>query len=440
MASLVNARSSDTDPTQAASTRSPEAVTVSCVSSSPGRVVALLSLLNLVNYIDRYVLASVLPRVKAELFLTDAESGWLQTSFLVGYLVASPVFAILSRRIERRTLLAVGVFIFGLATVASGYARGFWSLLAMRAIVGVGEASYSALAPTFIDENVAPASRGRALAAFFVMAPIGAALGFVIGAQVERVLGWRQSFLVTGLPAILLAVTSLALPEPAKETGESRSAVDDVRRLFREPLYRLNAIAYTAFTFTIGGFSYWAPTFVSRELGVSIAKASSAFGAAAGLGGLLGSVIGGVVYDRRQRHATDARPDLRVGLEICAYTTLAGVPFVAGAFILHNATAFYGLVTPALILLFCSNAPVNAVIMRSAPPILRPQALGVTISAIHLFGDLWSPPLIGFVSDQTGSLRAACAIFPLALVLAGFVWLHALRLSERLNAESAALK
>lgn len=407
---------------------------------TPGRVVGLLALLNLVNYIDRYVLAAILPRVKEELGLTDTQSGWLQTAFLVGYLVASPAFAVLARKVSRRALLATGIFVFGAATVASGYAQSFVAMLVARAVVGVGEASYAALAPTFIEENVAPESRGRALAAFYVMAPVGAAVGFVLGAQIERNFGWRSSFFMTGIPAVALALTSLTLPEPERPAHETASALDDMRALLALPVYRLNALAYTAFTFAIGGFSYWAPTFVARELGLSMAKAAGGFGAAAGLGGLLGSVIGGIAYDRQRRSSPGADSDLPVGLALCAFTTAASLPLVTAAFLYASAGSFYLFVTPALVLLFTSNAPVNAVILRSAPPHLRPQAMGVTIAVIHLFGDLWSPPLVGFVSDRTGSLRTGCLVFPLSLLIAALLWHRALAESRRLNAESAALK
>ncbi len=409
------------------------------VLSTPGRVVALLSLLNLVNYVDRYVLAAILPLVKGDLALSDAQSGWLQTAFLVGYLVAGPVFAALARTVSRRALLASGVFVFGAATVASGYAHGFAEMMAARAVVGVGEASYAALAPTFIEENVAPTARGRALAAFYVMAPLGAAIGYAVGAGVAGRLGWRSSFYVTGLPAVVLAVSSLALRETGAPGG-TPSALDDMRELLAHPVFRLNAMAYTAFTFTIGGFSYWAPTFVSRELGMSMGAAASGFGAAAGAGGLVGSLVGGYLYDHLRRGKPDGQADLPVGIALCAYTTLAAVPLVTAAFFFGSATSFYAFVAPALVLLFTSNAPVNAVILRASPPHLRAQAMGLSIAVIHLFGDLWSPPLVGFVSDRTGSLRAGCVVFPVALVLAGVLWHLAIREAQRLNAESATLK
>jgi predicted MFS family arabinose efflux permease len=409
------------------------------VLSTPGRVVALLSLLNLVNYVDRYVLAAILPLVKADLALTDAQSGWLQTAFLIGYLVAGPVFAALARTVSRRALLAAGVFVFGAATVASGYAQDFAAMMIARAVVGVGEASYAALAPTFIEEHVAPAARGKALAAFYVMAPLGAAFGYAIGAGVAGHLGWRSSFYVTGIPAVVLALSSLALHETGSSAG-TPSAIADMRELLTHPVYRLNMMAYTAFTFTIGGFSYWAPTFVSRELGMAMGSAATGFGAAAGLGGLVGSLVGGFLYDHLRRGRPDGEADLRVGLGLCAYTTLAAVPLVTAAFFFGSATSFYAFVAPALVLLFTSNAPVNAVILRSAPPHLRAQAMGLCIAVIHLFGDLWSPPLVGFVSDRTGSLRAGCVVFPIALVLAGFLWHQAIGAAQRLNAESATLK
>src|SRR5580692_3168661 len=153
--------------------------------SRPFAVLALLTALNLFNYLDRLVLSAVLPRIEDQFALSHGASGLLGTIFLIGYFTTSPIFGTLADRGKRKGLLAIGIGVWSLATIASGLSRSFVELAVARALVGVGEASYATIAPTLIDDLAPPERKGSWLAIFYSAMPIGAALGYVTGGIVE---------------------------------------------------------------------------------------------------------------------------------------------------------------------------------------------------------------------------------------------------------------
>ena len=127
----------------------------------PAAILALLTGLNLLNYLDRLVLSAVLPKLQDELSISDFEGGLLAIVFLLGYFVTSPIFGALGDRFPRKGLIALGVVIWSVATLASGLSRTLPQLICARVVVGVGEASYATLAPTIIDD-VTPANKKAA--------------------------------------------------------------------------------------------------------------------------------------------------------------------------------------------------------------------------------------------------------------------------------------
>src|SRR5712692_10464359 len=179
-------------------------------------VLLVVTLLNFLNYIDRFVLAAVLPRVKTELVLTDFQLGLLANAFLVAYFVTSPVFGILGDRLSRPRLMAAGVSAWSVATAAAGLTRNFAQLLIARAWVGVGEAAYSTVSPALLSDYYLRSRRGRAFAIFYVAIPVGAASGFLLGGALERAFGWRVAFYVVGLPGIVLALIAGGLRDPIR--------------------------------------------------------------------------------------------------------------------------------------------------------------------------------------------------------------------------------
>jgi len=185
----------------------------------PRVVLALFTALNLLNYLDRTVLSAVLAPVQGDLHLSNFVAGWLPTIFLIGYFATSPVFGALGDRVPaggRTKLIALGIAVWSAATVASGLAQGTGSLIASRALVGVGEASYATLAPTLIDDLAPASQKSRWMSIFYAATPIGSALGYLVGGAIESSHGWRAAFFVAGGPGLAIALLCLLIVEPPR--------------------------------------------------------------------------------------------------------------------------------------------------------------------------------------------------------------------------------
>jgi MFS transporter, Spinster family, sphingosine-1-phosphate transporter len=430
---------------------------------APALVLALLTGLNLLNYVDRYVLAAVLGKVQDDLHLSNFAGGSLATVFLIGYFVTSPIFGTLADRGgagRRKRLMALGVSVWSVATVASGLVHGLWALVCARALVGVGEASYATIAPTLIDDIAPREKKARWLAIFYTAIPAGSALGYIVGGAVEHSRGWRSAFFVAGVPGIVLALLCLAIATPAAASsrpvamtpgmsagrpssanapkgdtfserlgGYRRELWQAARLLLRIPLYRRGVAGYCAYTFAIGGFAYWAPKYLYQRYGLDAGLASVAFGKMTVVAGIVGTLSGGFLADLvvRRRNAARAADDetvVRANLAVCAWSVGLGAPLAAAAVLAPSATTFFAFATPAEVALFVSTGPVNVAQMRSVPPGLRASAMALGIFAIHALGDLWSPPLIGIASDVAPMSWAMLSV-PIVFAVASFVWWRA---------------
>jgi len=403
------------------------------LSPSRRRAVAalvLLTLANLLNYIDRFVVPALVESLKAsDMRPSDAQLGALATAFLLVYTLASPVFGRLGDRGNRPRLLAVGIALWSIATAAGAFARSFGELFAARAAVGIGEAAYATIAPAMLADLFPRQWRGRVFGIFFLATPVGSALGYVLGGLVDQRYGWRSAFLVAGLPGILLALAFLALPDTARGESEEGSPAPRSaggfaaawRRLRGNTLYVRTVAGYAAYTFALGALAFWTPAFLERVRGVPRAEATVTFGAIAVGTGILGTLAGGWLTDRlkiRGRH-----PELWLS----GWATLAAAPFAAAAFLLPNRGAYLSAIVVAELLVFCSTGPINAVIVGVVSPAERATASALAIFAIHAFGDVPSPPLVGLVSDARGLQTAFLLLLPPAFVLSGWIWLVASR-------------
>jgi MFS family permease len=395
----------------------------------PATILALLTGLNLLNYLDRLVLSAVLPKVRDELVLSRFEGGLLATVFLLGYFVTSPIFGALGDRLPRKGLIAFGILVWSVATLASGMANTLGQLIAARAIVGVGEASYATLAPTIIDDITPPQKKGTALGIFYVATPIGAALGYLVGGFVEKHWDWRHAFYVAGGPGIVLALVCLLIKEPERSMSKEKP---DLRRDFRAlvaiPLYRYGVLGYCAYTAAIGAFSYWAPEFLYRRYKLDLDVANFRFGIITIVAGAIATWIGGRWADKMRLRVEKEAPEGQVErettrglLRICAVGSIAGAPFVVACFLSPQSSLFFGLTFFAILALFISTSPINAVMLKSVPSELRASAMALCIFAIHLLGDLWSPPVLGWLMDNM-RLELAMMMLPIAIAVSAFLW------------------
>ena len=285
---------------------------------NPTWTLAILTGLNLFNYLDRYVLSAVLPSLQSNLHIDDGHAGRIVTAFMIGYFVTSPFFGYLGDRFSRKWLIAVGIFIWSLGTVLTGFAHTFAVLLAFRVLVGVGEASYATISPSLISDNFEPKRRNNALTIFYVAIPVGAALGNIIGGQIAAHYSWRHAFIWAGAPGLLLALIMLPFAEPQRGQAEGLAAecnrkptVKDIFNLFRIPKYLLVVLGYTAYTFALGAFGTWGPTFLVRVHNVAIEKAGTFFGLVLVVSGLVGTLVGGFAATAWQKETKPGTPDAR---------------------------------------------------------------------------------------------------------------------------------
>lgn len=400
------------------------------VAASPGAPVAgaayavvLLTAMNLLNYIDRWVPSAVKDLFKRDLGLTDQETALPLSAFIIVYMIASPIFGSLAERGPRRILIAVGVVVWSLATAGAAFAEGFYSLLLARALVGIGEAAYATIAPSLIADFFPPERRNRIFTIFYVATPVGAAIGFTLGGFLGAHWGWRAAFLGVGLPGVLVALLALTMRDPGRgrfdrDAGAPPPWSEALRTLAGHRQYLVTVAGYTAVTFATGGIADWLPTFLARERGFSLDQAGGLVGVVTVVGGLGGTVLGGLAADRAGRFTRQA---------YLAVSGLALVPAVAltcfALYVARSPAVILGCILVAQIFLWAYNAPVNALIVNSVHGGLRARAVGLSILCIHLFGDAASPPLIGAVNDRIHNLGLALAMVPVAVAVGAVIWL-----------------
>jgi MFS transporter, Spinster family, sphingosine-1-phosphate transporter len=389
----------------------------------------LLTGLNLFNYMDRYVLASIVPPLKAELHLSDGEIGWLSSAFMIGYFATSPVFGYLGDRWQRKGLIALGVLSWSAGTILSGFCHQYWTLMGCRVLVGLGEASYAVLAPAWLSDLFPAERRNNALTIFYAATPLGSALGYVVGGLAVASGSWRNGFLWAGIPGLLLALALLSVTEPARAPVDQagcpavKPGIGGIISLFRIGDFNLNVLGLTAYTFAMGAFAAWAPTWLNRVHGIDLSTADQFFGVTLVIGGLFGTLIGGFA-------ATAWRRKARAGYALLL-TLAASATFLAATATLVStgSTAPMVCLGAAIFLAFLPMGPINTLLIESVPVMLRASAIAASIFVIHLFGDFWSPVLVGrladwgYRADMPGAgLQHAMAVMPAAFGIAALFW------------------
>ena len=403
----------------------------------------LLLLINLFNYIDRYVLAAVVPYLRTAFFpageaatvhvapsLVDRFLEWFQQAFgftpanaligalsmafMVTYMVAAPLFGRLAERRSRWKLISVGVILWSIASGGSGLAATFGVLLLTRCFVGIGEAAYGPVAPAVISDFYPVKVRGQVLAWFYMAIPVGSALGFVLGEQVAKGFGWRWAFYVVVVPGILLGIWALFMREPGRgqadqitTTARQKVQWSDYLVLARTPSYVLNTLGMSAMTFAMGGIGFWMPDYVSEYRKVAGAT-TTIFGAITVLSGLTATLLGGWAGDRlRARYPG-------------SYFLVSGMAMLTGfplflAVLYTPFPAAWILIFLAVFCLFFNTGPTNTILANVTHPAMRATAYALNIFVIHSLGDVISPLIIGLISDKYN--------MNVAFLLVGFMFL-----------------
>jgi MFS transporter, Spinster family, sphingosine-1-phosphate transporter len=391
------------------------------VLPSPRAALAILTGLNFLNYVDRYIPAAILPSITAALHLTDTQAGSLATLFILSYALISPFAGYLADRRPRFRLAALGVLIWSVATFGSGLAPAYVALMFARALTGVGEASYTVVTPSLVSDFYPAARRGRALAIFYAAIPVGSALGYVVGGAVNERFGWRWSFFLAGLPGLALALVLLVLRDPQRGAMDASGAQvaptrPSLAALAAYPSFVLNTAAQVIYTFVVGGLAVWMPTYFVRVRHLPLKTADLVFGGVLALAGLVGTLIGGKLGDRMAQRR-------RAGHFLLSGASLvASLPFAVAGVLAESPAIFWPAMFVALTLLFLNTGPLNAAMANVLPAHLRGWGFAINTLAIHILGDAASPTVIGFFSQRIG-LATPVVITASLPILAGLVLL-----------------
>ena len=389
----------------------------------------LLTSLNLFNFIDRYVLPGVQPLIQKEFGVNDARMGLLTTAFFFTYMIVAPLTGWLGDRFPRKPLIIAGVLLWSAATLLTATVNSYQTLLVRHAVVGIGEATFSIFAPALLADFYPESERNRVLSIFYIMIPVGGALGYLIGGILGERYGWRMPFFVSALPGVLIALFFwLFVREPERGSADRLAVTPDrseLWRVYRNGEFLSATLGLAMWTFAVGGISTFLPTFLVRFGQLSVSQAGILAGAITVVDGLLGTIIGGWIAQRWLRHNHRALYLLSAWASLLAIPAALAVFFgprwmlVPGAFI-------------AEFFLFLNTGPLNAAIVNSVAASIRSTAIALNLFIIHALGDATSPHLIGRISDAT-NLRVGLGATLIALVLSGAILFRGARFAPRIE-------
>jgi len=384
-----------------------------------GKAVTVLVLVyvNLINYMDRSTVAGMLERIKQDKSFNitqDKYLGLLQTAFVVCYMMFAPVFGYLGDRYSRKWLLAIGISFWSLSTLIGSFMHNFWLFLMFRALVGIGEASYSVVAPAIISDLFAKDERSSVLALFYFAIPVGTGLGYIVGSEVAGATDdWRWGLRVTpimGAVAVLMIIFLMIDPCRGEADGSKlkpTSPISDMKSLMRNKSYVFATIAFTCVCYVAGALMWWGPNFAfvgaksacgnKANCGsITLANVSFKFGIVMTLSGLLGVPAGSYIAQIIRHQIPNADPI------VCAVTLLISVPILFFGFVTANySLSFcYGLTFFAGLLLNANWSIVSDMTLYIVIPTRRGVATATQILVSHMFGDAFSPYLIGALADS----------------------------------------
>jgi MFS family permease len=395
--------------------------------------------INFLNYMDRYVGAAASPLIQKEFGLSDTQVGFLGSAFLLVYAVSALPFGYWADRGIRKSVIAVGVAIWSVATLFTGFARNFVQLFLSRAVLGIGEAGYYPAGTSLLSDYFPKEQRGRTMSIWGAGSTFGIAVGFAGGGYIAEKFGWRNAFFFAAVPGILFALLAFGMREPLRGSVENRGiAVAKVYEastrkfieLLRIPTLRATIFSQTLLFFVLASNAFWLPIVLTRRFNLSVSRAGLLAGVVLVAGGLIGTLAGGWIADRR----SVKRPAAHLEIGIVGF--LLGAVFITIALLVPMNAGPVPLFVPAFLLavicLYLYSGPFTALAQNVVSPGLRASAVTMLLFVSHVFGDSHSPVDVGWISDRVGSLQLALLITsPTLLIIAAVIAATGLRTVQR---------
>lgn len=381
-----------------------------------GTLVLLIGL-NLLNYIDRYILPGEVTLIQREYGWNDQSMGALTTAMFLVYMIAAPLTGWLGDRFSRKPLIIAGAVLWSLATLGTAWVHSYLSFYIRHALVGVGEATFGIFAPAVLADFYPERDRNRILSIFYLAIPVGAALGYLAGGEMGSRWGWRAPFFVCAIPGLVIAALYGWIGrEPVRGASDHVKATADrstVMGLFRNPAFLTATLGLATLTFAMGGISAWVPKFLEKFAGLSVGNASLTVGAITVVDGIAGTLVGGWIAQRWLR--TNYRALYLLSFWSVALTLPCGVLVFFGPHTWAIPALF-----AAEFFLFLNTGPLNAAIVNSVSAPVRATAVSFNLFCIHCFGDTFSPTIIGAISDRS-NLRIGLGATLIFLVISAVI-------------------
>ena len=375
---------------------------------------ALLFLVSLFNYMDRYMLAVLLPAIKADLQLSDTQIGFITgLAFTLFYATMGIPIARLADRYSRRNIIAIALTVWSAMTALCGLAQNFVQLAVARIMVGVGEAGASPPSHSLIADLFPVEKRARALSVYALGAPVGILIGFMLGGWITQLYGWRAALFTVGIPGILVALVvyrKLHEPERGAADGLARTAEMPpfwftLKTLMASPTFRHLSFATGLYTVLWLGVVQWLPSFFTRSFGLEIGEVGTWLAIILSVSQIIGMLLGGWLADRL------GAGDLRWYVWVPSLAILVSTPMFALTFLTQNSTvAFLSLFLPFMIGVM-QGPPTFAVAQGLADIRMRAMAAALLLLITNLIGGGIGPQAVGIMSDylaagyQQDSLR-----------------------------------
>ncbi|HEX3819431.1 MAG TPA: MFS transporter [Candidatus Sulfotelmatobacter sp.] len=404
----------------------------------PRTALIVLTALNLLNYADRNVLFAVQPLVQQEFHLNKAQIGLLTSAFLGFYMVAAPFVGPLADKYSRKLIIVLGAVFWSGLTLLTAVTHTYTELLVRHTLVGIGEATFVTIAPTFVADLFQEKVRGRILGVFYLAIPVGSAAGYLLGGYLAPGHGWRFPFYIAAVPGFLLAIGILFLKEPprgqfdsVKDQPIARVIPPDIAsrikvylndlyvNLIRNPAFLTATLGMAAMTFSLGGIQVWIPQFLISERNFTMERANLLFGIIIVIDGVLAALIGGWLGDYLLPRMKSAY------YFVSAASMLLGVPVMIVALFVQGRWMVPAIGVAAFFLLF-NTAPLNAAVINSVGSHIRAMALAVNIFIIHILGDVPSPTMMGWVADRR-SLQTAFVLPVIAMVISSAILFYGMK-------------